>query len=269
MRRDHARKTASRRSLGVCLCAVLIVALLAGKSGEAHEPQNASYDVLIFSGHIAEPTKGPDTRGATSFSGTFEYKFNDSIAVLFTIPSNQVQGVVYKVVPATRNIGLKKRVQYANRQKPDLYIEIHHDSAQQSDLDKARSQGLDNGLWNEIRGFSIHYSERSVLRRQSRKFAELLGSEMVERGRPPNLYHADREGMRCTDRKRGLYNRIPPHSLYVLCRIESPSVVFECGTIANPHEEKNLSENETRRTIVEAINQAIRQYFGIEHRLTR
>ena len=244
-----------------CLSGLTVVAM-AGVC-QAGEPGPLPRRVLIFSGHMANPTHGPDTRGAPSFHGRFEYEFNDAVTSLLAQPSNQIQGVSYELVPATSNVSLKARVEYANKRQPGLYIEIHHDSAQQDDIDKAREEGPGSERWNPMRGFSIHYSERSVLPRQSRSFAELLAAEMIARGCVPNLYHADREGMPCVDRKRGIYNRVPPSGLFVLYQIESPCVVFECGTIVNPLEEKDLFGVERQRMIVVAINQAIRRYFGI------
>jgi N-acetylmuramoyl-L-alanine amidase len=227
----------------------------------AGEPGPSTRTVLIYSGHMANPTNGPDTRGAASFRGRLEYEFNDAISAMLAQPSNQIPGVAYELVPATRNRSLKARVEDANTRRPGLYIEIHHDSAQPDDLARARDEGPGSERWNAIRGFSVHYSEQSALPGASKTFAEFLGTEMIARGAVPNLYHADREGMRCVDRKRGIYDRVPPHGLFVLYQIKSPCVVFECGTIANPAEEKELSTVERQRLIVAAINQAIQKFF--------
>ncbi len=247
------------RALLRCLSGLALVA--AGLYG-AGEPGPSPRSVLIFSGHMANPTNGPDTRGAASFKGRLEYEFNDAITALLAQPSNQIPGVTYELVPATSNMSLKARVAYANQRQPGLYLEIHHDSAQPDDLAKARSEGVGSERWLQMRGFSVHYSERSARARQSETFAGLLGTEMIVRGGVPNLYHADREGMRCTDRKRAIYDRIPPHGLFVLYQIKSPCVVLECGTLANPQEEIELSTVERQRLIVAAINQAIQKFFG-------
>lgn len=235
--------------------------LVAAGLCRAGEPGPLPRSVLIFSGHMANPTNGPDTRGAASFKGRLEYEFNDAITALLAQPSNQIPGVTYELVPATSNMSLKARVAYANQRQPGLYLEIHHDSAQPEDLAKAREEGPDSERWSRMRGFSVHYSERSARARHSEAFAGLLGTEMIVQGGVPNLYHADREGMRCTDRKRALYDRISPHGLFVLYQIKSPCVVLECGTLANPHEEMELSTGDRQRRIVTAINQSIQTFF--------
>lgn len=238
----------------------LMVVLSAGCiSGHPHGP---NHRVLILAGHVEDPPGPPDTRGAPSFAGVLEYRFNDAIVTLLGAANNRVPGVNCETVLSGRNMGLRQRVEYANKRRPDLYIEIHHDAAQPDDLAKARKEGPSAKLWNEIRGFSVHYSEQNPMPQESRRFANLLAQEMLAAGRTANLYHADHEKMTCVDRRTAVYNRIPPWGLYVLYNVQSPSVVLECGTIANPREEKELASAETRRAIVEAVYRAIGNYFG-------
>lgn len=228
------------------------------------ESMKQGHTVLIASGHVKEPASDIDNRGATSYSGIFEYEFNDAVVGYFGDKRYHVSGLQYNVIPASRNLGLRERVEYANIIMPELYLEIHHDAAQAADIEKARKAGEDSPLWKDISGFSVHYSENNPFPERSKAFAQLFADEMLMDGFKPNLYHANAEEMPCIDRDRGVYNRISPWGLYVLNTIKSPSVIIECGTIINPHEEKYLVREETRLKIVDAINHALVKYFGIE-----
>ncbi len=217
--------------------------------------------VLIISGHVQKPASKIDQKGAQSYAGIFEYEFNDAIVRYFENKSHQVAGIRYDVVQTSSNIGLRERVEYANRIMPDIYLEIHHDAAQTVDIEMARQAGENSPLWEDMSGFSVHYSENNPFPERSKTFAQLFADEMLNDGFNPNLYHADVEKMLCIDRSRGIYNRITPWGLYVLSNIKCPAVVIECGTIINPHEEKLLSQENNRLKIVKAINRALMKFF--------
>lgn len=217
--------------------------------------------VLIISGHVQEPASKIDQKGAQSYTGIFEHEFNDAVVGYFEDKFHQISGIRYDVIKASGNLGLRERVEYANRIMPALYLEIHHDAAQTEDIERAKKDGEECPLWKEMSGFSSHYSENNPFPVKSKVFAEYLADEMLNDGFNPNLYHADVEKMMCIDRHRGIYNRITPWGLYVLSNVKSPAVVIECGTIVNPHEEKLLSQEDNRLKIVKAINRAIVKFF--------
>ncbi|MBI5677714.1 MAG: N-acetylmuramoyl-L-alanine amidase, partial [Planctomycetes bacterium] len=127
--------------------------------------------------------------------------------------------------------------------------------------EKARKDGEGSLLWEDMGGFSVHYSENNLFPERIKTFAQLFAEEMLKNGFKPNLYHADVEKMMCIDRYRGIYNRITPWGLYVLSNVKSPAVIIECGTIVNPHEEKLLSQENNRLKIVKAINRALVKFF--------
>ncbi len=217
--------------------------------------------VLIISGHVQESASKIDRKGTQSYTGIFEHEFNDAVVGYFEDTYHQISGIRYDVIKASRNLGLRERVEYANSVNPGLYLEIHHDAAQIEDIERARKDGEESPLWMDMSGFSVHYSEDNPFPVKSKVFAEYLADEMLDDGFNPNLYHADVEKMMCIDRYRGIYNRITPWGLYVLSNVKCPAVVIECGTIVNPHEEKLLLQENNRLKIVKAINRAIVKFF--------
>jgi len=265
---NHPIKMVTRQGnriiFGLVLLILVCLFLVAYHETCKSESAKMEHTVLIISGHVKDPASTMDHMGAKSYSGIFEYRFNDAIVRHFESDFYQVLGIHYEVIQASGNMGLQERVNYANRIVPDLYIEIHHDAAQAEDIERARREGENSPLWDEMSGFSVHYSGSNRFPERSKAFAQLFADEMLNDGFKPNLYHADVEKMNCIDRKRGIYNRISPWGLYVLSNIRSPGVVIECGTIINPHEEKLLSLEETRIKIVHAINRALMRFFNIE-----
>ncbi len=217
---------------------------------------------MLVSGHVSSPQNKPNTVGAISYSGVEEYRFNDRLLELFEFDENQIAGVRYQLIYATENIELRERSNLANRQKPDLFIEIHHDSARESDRLKANEAGSDSDIWNRIKGFSVHYSTDSHNAEDSKRFATILGQEMSNSGFQPNSYLAETMGMQVVDQKLALYNRIRPHGLYILRAIRVPLVVLEVGNIANPNEEEEISSAVVQQNVVDTIRLAISRYVS-------
>jgi len=216
---------------------------------------------MLVSGHVAEPRTKPNTVGAKSYFGIDEYLFNDALLALFELPDNRIENVNYRLVYAVENLELKARSKLANVHQPDLYIEIHHDSARKADRDRAHEDGLDSLLWNAFRGFSVHFSSDSAASESSERFARILGEEMTSIGFQPTDYLEKAMRMKVVDRDLGLYNRIKPHGLYIFRAIKTPVVVFEVGNIANPTEEQEISTDDMRQKVVETINRAILRFI--------
>jgi len=223
--------------------------------------------VCLVSGHVKDPKianqrdgRNINTPGAYSFSGLPEYLFNDEIVSQFNHPEKQIDSIDYHILLATRNIGLRQRAVQTNRLKPNLYIEIHHDSGQPTDIEQAKEEGSKSSLWNLMQGFSIHCSTIQNQSQKSLRFAELVANQFLAAGFSADHYHAKIEGMHCLDQERAIYHR----ELYLHRNItQTPTVIIECGYIMNPHEERVLSQPETKIKIVNSINQALKNYFRL------
>lgn len=115
--------------------------------------QDKEFVVLLLAGHTT--IKG--NRGAPTHSGKWENEFNDGIVNLFSDKKNQLADIEYILAPSTQNLTLQQKVELANIVKPDLYIEIHHDSGLQEDIDKAKKEGDDSPHWEGMSGFCLLY----------------------------------------------------------------------------------------------------------------
>lgn len=205
--------------------------------------------IIIFAGHTTLPEK----QGALSCTEIPEYQYND--AILPFLPKDD--GLEYLLIPASENIPLKKRPKLAQRLGAELYLEIHHDSIPQEHLDHLRTLAAEDPLWQEVRGFSLHYTEGKLFSPQSLALAQALGDQLKE-FLVPDFYHQKHQRMELLDPERAIYQR----NLYVTRFALMPAVLVECGYIINPPEEAKLSREETRKQIALALHQGVKKYIG-------
>ena len=231
------------------------------------KPPKKRYKVVIISGHVENPrlTFSRDSRGAKSYKGIYEYKFNDKIVKYFKQKEYQLKDVSYEIVLATQNVGLKERVSYVNKiVKPDLYIEVHHDSAEYRDIKEAKKEGINSKLWDVMSGYSLHISSKNRFFNKNLEFSILLSDELANNGFKPNLYHHKIKKFKSIDEKRAIYDRVKPFRLFVLNKAKIPAVILESATIINPKEENMIEKEQNRIKIVNAINEAIKKFFNIK-----
>jgi len=217
--------------------------------------------VLLVAGH----TTNEGNRGTKGYYCGHENVYNDAIVNYFREELYQNPGIDYIVAPSIKNLELRDKVKLAEKVKPDLYIEIHHDAGSAKDIEIAKRDGEKSSLWNKMSGFCVlYYDDRyggeSAFPAKSKKFADLLADEMVKSGFKADSYHARKRKMGSV-RPSGIYNRTYPNRLYVLRHAVSPAVLLECGYITSPHDVKILSNPETHKKSVDAINAAIARYF--------
>ncbi len=167
-------------------------------------------------------------------------------------------------------IPLHERAEIANRNKADLFISIHANSAQnknvagtetyvmglnkdESNFDVARKENsvivLEKDYNTHYEGFDPNSAESYIIFTlmqnayldQSLKFAALVQEEVRERGK------------RCD---RG----VKQAGFLVLWRTSMPSVLVETGYITNPTEENYLHSQEGQSYIASSIFRAFRDY---------
>ena len=225
-----------------------------------HEPPL----VLVVSGHQA----AGEARGALSVTGRYENEYNDTVVRMvkqMTAPGGEI---TYKVFDSYHNLSLRARVDSANilTPQPVLYIEVHHDSAEEEHRAQAQREGAGSNIAQLMRGFSIHYStDQNEDASAALCFAQLLGDTMLAQGFVPNLYHAvypENRPLQLVDRRRGIYNRVRPNGLFVLRGVSMPAVVFEVGSIAEAQEERHLQTEQTHQQVGAAITTAVKRYLG-------
>jgi len=214
--------------------------------------------ILLDSGH------NPPAGGATSLRGIPEVIYNDR----FTAKLARALEKTGFHVELTRNhdqsIQLNERAALANSLKADLFLSIHHDSAQEVRLDKISVNSTATyRTKTKIAGYSIFVSRENAQFDRSWLFAQYLGERLLKLGRPPTLHHAENivgENRELLDEKLGIYRF---DELTVLRRTEVPAVLLEIGVIVDDEDETYVSNPKNQdlmvRSIVDAIKAALKR----------
>ncbi|MEK6963742.1 MAG: N-acetylmuramoyl-L-alanine amidase [Nanoarchaeota archaeon] len=214
--------------------------------------------VAVFAGHtstLRNRTNGPGSRSA---SGQPEYQFNDGLITRLGELSNPA--AAYVLFPASQNVPLTERPQRAVAEGASLYIEIHHDSAQLTDIERLKREGKSSSDWRELSGFSVFYNTKNGRSDESRRLATLIAQELKTAGFKPNLYHAKPipgESRTLLNPDLGIYEG---SHLFVLRENLLPAALVEGGVIVNPFEEKNLRDPTTQKRLATAVDRAVAAY---------
>jgi len=272
---DNLEKLAAglprRKVLGALVASA--AALLMGCTSTSRNPEqeqsatNQEYPkAVIFAGHVETQELKNNGQGSVSASGISEYQFNDDLVRHFE--SIEKKAADYSVKYATDNIGLLERPGLAEKFGSEAYVEIHHDSAQPTDIHRLLQGEQTAERWNELSGFSVIYNPNNAHSSKSLRLAQLIGDEFLKAGFKPNLYHAkDIEGERrpLVDASRAIYTGRE----YVVRESVMPAVLIEAGVIVNPFEEARMKDPKTQRIITESINNALAKYFAENGRTQR
>lgn len=211
--------------------------------------------LVLDSGH------NPENPGARSLYGIDELVYNDRFVAELK-PALEAAGwrvQLTRTPEQSRTLG--ERPSIANRLKADLFLSIHHDSAQ---LRYLREVDTPNGLAYEtikpIQGYSIFVSGQNARFADSRRFAELLGKHFLELGRPPTLHHAEPipgENRPLLNEKTGVYQF---DRLAVLRHAKVPAVLLELGVIVDEEDDAYVNHPANRKAMVQAVVRAVQEY---------
>ncbi len=248
------------------LCVLLtLLCLKACSSYEAKGVRNKAFDssrkmVVLDSGH------NPPNGGALGSRGISEVVYNDHLTSQVYSRLSQTDAVsTYLTRIPNESLELLDRSEKANQLEADLFLSIHHDSAQTQFLKHNVVDGLTG--WSSlkpIRGFSLFISRKNASFDQSFKFARLLADELLALGRRPTLHHAENikgERKELLDSSRGIYRY---DDLIVLKKTQAPAVLLEAGVIVDSHDEMWLAISENQKKMAGAIERAIHKFFEID-----
>ena len=212
---------------------------------------------------VLDPGHNPDQGGALGARGIYEVAYNDAL-VSRLAAALTAQGYQVRLTRTPeQQIELAERAHFANELHADLFLAIHHDSAQPQYLEHIQTDGRDAWRTTQpIAGYSVFISRLNPKAQNSETFGALLAKEMNALGRPPALHHAEAiagENRELLDRKLGLYRF---DDLVVLKKTDMPAALLEVGVITDPADETYVSNAGNQAKIVDAIVAAVRRYFG-------
>lgn len=234
----------------------LAALLLAPVLAPAAEPSPATHLVAIDVGH----TKAAP--GAISVTGIPEYQFNLEIARRLEAKLQETGTAKSFLIVSEKPRSLPERTRIAASRKADLFVSIHHDSAQDKYLEERESEeGERQRFTDKFSGYSVFVSRKNPRYEESLDLARRIGRALRVNFKFATHHNEaiPGENRPIIDREAGVYAF---DDLVVLKTATMPAVLVECGVIVNPEEEKSLLTDERRATITAALVRGIRDYFA-------
>ena len=221
----------------------------------AAEPAGKAFTVVLDSGHT------PKNGGALGVRGIYEVQYNDQLTAKI---AQALQAAGIQVVLTRKpheETSLDGRVEIANKSNAQLFLAVHHDSAQLKYLNKTDYLGKPAYQTQQsIAGYSIFVSQLNPKAQLSLKFGQMLGRTMRALGRPPTLHHAEAiagENRELLSPELGLYRF---DELLVLRKNSLPAVLLEAGVIVDAADEKYVSSVDKQNAIAQAVVSAVTEF---------
>ena len=224
--------------------------------------KNPIFTLVLDSGHT------PKSGGAISCSGKDEVQFNDR---LVSELKPQLEQLGIRVIltrnAGSGNISLIERANIANANNADLFISIHHDSAEVRSSTTGNLQLQEIGRKGNLpiycsifplRGFSVFTSRLNGNPQDSLEFASVLESKirLKSPGRDPASHnrHGQRKQL---DPKRGIYQFDP---LVVLKNTKMTAILLEVAVITDREDETLAESAQYRGQVISAIVETVAEY---------
>lgn len=238
------------------VCRLIAMLVLASAIRPCFAETSAVRSILLDPGHT------PRQPGALGVRGRYEVAYNDEFISKLAKALRAASFAVELTRQPDESIGLTHRVELANRRRPDIFLSIHHDSAQLTYLRKIR---LEHGdayrTTKQIAGYSIFVSKTNPQFANSLRFAERLGASLIRLGRPPTLHHAEDiagEHRELLNERLGVYRF---DDLVVLAKTTMPAVLLEIGVIVDADDERYVAAEENQDAMCRRIVEALQAYF--------
>jgi len=166
-------------------------------------------------------------------------------------------GNVFRIMRAGKRRNLLSRTARANSLAANLFLSVHHDSAQRQYFLPWSYEGRGRFYSDRFKGWSLFVSYGNPYPRESVRFATLLADRLLARGLPFTTHHSEPiagESKSFIDAARGIYRY---DGLEVLRTAQAPAVLMESGVIINREEEAALSSPARQNSIAEAVAEAV------------
>ncbi len=235
---------------------LLALWLMSGLAMAAEPVPAGSRVVAIDDGHTRV------SPGAISVTGIPEYEFNLKIAKMLQARLEETGTCQSFLITSDKSRTLPERTRIAASKHADLFVSIHHDSAQDKYLEELETDdGKTQRFTSKFSGYSVFVSRKNPRYDQSLDLARRIGRAMGANFKFATHHNEAIAGENrpIVDREAGVYAF---DDLVVLKTASMPAVLVECGVIVNPEEEKELLTDPRRATIVAAIVRGIREYFA-------
>lgn len=235
--------------------AALAWAVLLAHSGHAACSETGPLRVAVDVGH------SPAAPGALSATGKVEYKFNRAFALGLVVRAASHRALSLRIInPDGETISLPERTRRAAAIGSDVFLSIHHDSAQAKYIRTKYVDGRKVEIADAaIKGYSLFVYRQTASFARSLALARLIGKGFKAAGRPVAAHHAERiagESRAWLDADLGVYDA----PFAVLRTARMPAVLIEVGVIPNPADEQFVSSRANRAAMQKAILEALVEF---------
>lgn len=200
--------------------------------------------------------------GAISVTGKPEYEFNLEIAKRLEARLRETGTIKPFLIVSEKPRSLPERTRIAASRNADLFVSIHHDSAQDKYLEERETEdGERQRFTDKFSGYSVFVSRKNPRYNESLDLARRIGRAMRANFKFATHHNEaiPGENRPIVDREAGVYAF---DDLVVLKTASMPAVLVECGVIVNPAEEKLLRTEPQQVIITAALVRGIRDYLG-------
>lgn len=217
---------------------------------------------------VLDPGHGGKDPGAVGKLGTKEKDLNLDIAKRLARRLKQTGYRVLLTRETDEFVSLGGRVNFANKNKADIFISIHNNASRdnpraigfesyflsegKTDLERAQAlkenevlkiEGVDNSFLNDDLTLILSDLAQTEFLKESEKLASAIQD--------------------AADSYLGLANRgVKQTGFYVLRGALMPAILVECGFLSNRREEKLLRQEKMRERIAEAIFLGVRNFLA-------
>ncbi|MBR7001522.1 MAG: N-acetylmuramoyl-L-alanine amidase [Neisseriaceae bacterium] len=211
--------------------------------------------IVLDAGH------NPQQGGALGVRGIYEVDYNDRFVAELQPQLEKIGWQVLLTRKKDQTVTLGERVQTANQQNADLFLSIHHDSAQEHYLQETQFNSKKAyQTITPIGGSSLFISHLNGQPEQSYCLANAIGRNIADLGRAPALHHAEPiagENRPLLNATYGIYRY---DNLAVLRGTQMPAVLLEVGVIPDKADEAYINHPTHRKAIEKAVVQAVQTY---------
>lgn len=211
--------------------------------------------IVLDAGH------NPQQGGALGVRGIYEVDYNDRFVAELKPQLEKIGWQVRLTRKKDQTATLGERVQMANQHNADLFLSIHHDSAQEHYLQATEFNNKKSyQTLKPLSGSSLFISHLNGQPEQSYCLANAIGRNIVALGRSPALHHAEPiagENRPLLNAEYGIYRY---DNLAVLRGTQMPAVLLEVGVIPDKADEAYINNPTHRKAIEKAIVQAVQTY---------
>lgn len=243
------------RPRSAALGAFVLTSLLAGPVAAQSACDRKAFRIALDIGHDRSHPGATSARGATEFS----YNLSLSELVLHALQENGFIST-FRIGETGAPISLNSRPAQAKAGHADVFVSLHHDSAQQQYFSTWTYNGRMLPFSDEFHGFSIFVSTSSSLSKANLTLATDLGRALRAQGLTPSLHHAalvEGEGRTLLNADLGIYRF---DQLAVLRGASMPALLLESGVIVNRDEEQAIRTGGYHPKIASALVRALTEF---------